>query len=209
MLSDKKGGIIVKIEIIKHNDLEDFHEIEVRVEQETGINNSYNKTVKIEKAIADSLDNDELYTLAYYRVKDNIIEKFKSISYEEEEDVSIDFKIIEPKVKAIRIEGESNIIKEIGKSYEAYYKAKVIDQYGNHMKNVSVKLDEDYDNIILKDGVLSIGSFNGQIVITSSYYSHTASLTVSINEYERKLTEQEIILNAIAEIYEMIGGSPQ
>lgn len=190
------------IKIVKHDETDLKHLVEIRLEQEEAIKNSFNFNIEINKSLG--LAKDEVYTMAYRQVKDKAIELFKKIEYVEEEDTPIDFTIVSPKANTIRIIGADSINKTIGKDICTDYVAQVFDQYGFYMKDVAVKLDTVYEGVELVNGKLSIKSYSGQLKLISSYYSHLAELIVDVVESDPVLSEQEIIMNSIAELYELL-----
>lgn len=195
----------MRIEIKHHEIVDNNHVIDIRVEQELEPNNSISQYVKFNAEDIIGLSNSEIYTKAYYKVKLLALDVFKKVQYQDEDDNPIDFSLVQPKAKVIKIVGSELISKEVGKDHEAHYEAKIFDQYGDYMKNTTVKLDGEYEGVDIVDGKLSVTSYSGQIKLVASYYSNLTELLVNIEEYEPVMSDQEIIMSAIAELYEMIG----
>lgn len=201
----------MKIKIINQEQNELNYVIELRIEQELSPFNSINQDVTLSKADISHLSQDELYTIAYKKVKDVAIQEFTKVNkilngdieYVEEEANADKFTLMEAKHNSIEIVGINNITKEIGNSVTFQYTSIIKDQYGSFLKDVNIELKEEYDNVSLIDGFLAIGDFSGQITLKSSCYSLVKEFVIDVIQIPKVLTQEEIILTAIAELYEM------
>lgn len=196
----------MKIKILSHDITDSKHIIDMRIEQEKKPFNSISQYIELSIHEVTGLSNDEIYTKSFYKVKDKAVEVFKKVSYDLEEFKPIGFELINSKATSIVLSGMSDICKEKDKDLKVKYIANVIDQYGNYMFSTEVSLCSDYEGLSMIDGELTIKSYLGEAKISANYESMYTEMILNITEKDKILTEQEILMNAVTELYEMIGG---
>lgn len=197
----------MKLNIFNYKETEDSVSITMRAEQEeNGYSNSVIDDFIISKAQYPHIaTQDEFKTLAHNLLKPVYERVFKDTGYVEESLNPVDFNIIKPSVSKVSIVGNGIIRKIDGVDPGAMYFGNVYDQYGNYMKNCDVELLEPIEDVSIDDGLLILGDYTGEVKLHCSYYSHEDNVVVTVKNEEKRLSDDEIILNAIADLYERMG----
>lgn len=190
----------MKIKIVKHEQDEINHSIEIRYEQELEPFNSFNWDLAFNKEEWSHLSQNELYTLAYLTKKEDTIKRMKLVKWEEEELNPVDFEIVESKPHKITMDINS-IAKEKNKDLPIGFMADIKDQYGFRLGGVQATLKEPVPGVIEKDAMLLITSDGiNNIPLKAEHGGLTECFDVKVEVFELPLTEVDHLGKQVSEL---------
>lgn len=171
----------------------DIHNIKINFEQEKFIKNNVTCNITIKNSdYPNILCQDELYTLAMMKCKDEAIRVFSEVNYVDEDLNPENFSYIKPYPKKIKTKTK-NIIKEKNKILNYPLSFEVLDQYNKVLDSPILELKEEKEGVSLIGGkILKIETDDiTKIRIFGKYENIFNDFEFFVSVTEKEITEIE------------------